>query len=397
MHSKELAIFGGNPIRKQEWSSWPIYNEDTLRVLSEVLKSKRWAISSNYLGINLFERLFAQKFAEFCSAKYCIPVDHGSSALLVSLEALDIGFGDEVIIPALTWVATASSVLNVNAIPVLVDVDPLTLCIDPNEVEKAITTATKAIIPVHLYCNICNMTALQAISKKYNISIIEDCSHSHGAEWMGQKVGTFGSLGTFSMQQSKLLTSGEGGAIITNDDDLFQKAEQYRADGRKHSGPPYNLYQTELVTNTISHGTNYCLSEFQSAILLNQLEMLDKQNMIRLKNAIYLDSLILQIPGLKPLSSHKEVTFRTYYGYIIEIDFNFFHNLDIIELCNILVAELNISVNSIYKPINKIMNYNPHIKKRFRLSNYYLEKLDLSNKVFPISEEASNTYILRFY
>ena len=366
LNSASLAINGGTPIRKGGWPIWPVYEAETVEVLQQVLKSRRWAISSVYNGNPLYEKKFAKAFAEFCGVNYCIPTDHGSSALLIALEALDIGYGDEVIVPALTWVATASAVTNVNALPVIVDVDPDTLCIDPGQIEVAITSRTKAIIPVHLYSGMANMDALLAISKKYNIPIIEDSSHVHGAQWKNKCAGAIGTLGTFSMQHSKVLTCGEGGTVITDDPILAKKLEQLRSDSRIYLNRDFKTYDMELETLGEVQGTNFCLSEFHAAVLVDQLTRLESQNRTRENNSYYLDHLLGKMEGVIPLKLYPGLTRRTIYCYVVKIKKEFLVNTSIHDWCQALSAELAIPFNPVYEPVHQVLSYNPMSKKRFR-------------------------------
>ncbi len=392
-NSNTLAVKGGIPIRKGGWPKWPIYDLDTLKALQAVLEGGRWAISSPYNGKPLHEREFANRFAEFCNVKYCIPTDHGSSALAIALEAVDIGPGDEVIVPAVTWVATATAVTNVNAIPIIVDVEPDTLCIDPKCIENAITGRTAAIIPVHLYNGMAEMDEILSISRKYHIPVIEDCAHVHGARWRDRSVGSWGVVGAFSMQQSKVLTCGEGGAVVTDDPGLAHRLEQLRADSRIYTNNPLDTYDMELVTSGSVQGTNFCLSEFQAALLIDQLNRLKEQNQQRQENGAYLDTIIGQIDGLVPLKKYPQLTHRTYYCYVVHCDRKYFADQPITVLCNALQAELNIPFFPVYEPLHRVSSYRAGSKRRNHLSKDHLLKLDTANVVCPVAEKASDEYI----
>jgi len=391
---KEKLKINGTPIRTDGWPKWPPHSEGALQQLNEVLKSQRWAITGLYACNSTFERRFANKFADYCGVDYCVLTDHCSSALLTIFESLDIGFGDEVIIPALTWVATATSVVNVNAIPVLVDVDPTTLCIDPEKVEQSITADTKAIVPVHLYSGMANMRKLLKISDKYQIPIIEDCAHVHGAKWQDKRAGSIGIAGAFSMQQGKALTAGEGGAVTTNDENIARRVELLRTDARVYlDETSLNLFDVPLVTLPEIQGTNFCLSEFQAAILLEQLTELEERNLTKQRNAEYLDSLLLAIDGLCPLPTYKEVTQRTYYCYVVKVEREKFGDLAVKDLCMILKAELNIPFFPIYEPLNTVASYNPMSKKRNKISDDHLKRLDFRKYDCPEAATAYNNYI----
>jgi len=388
-----LAINGGVPIWDKGWPKWPTANKNVVRRLTQVLESGRWAISGPFTGTKSQEKIFADMFAKYCNVKYCIPTCNGSSALLIALESLNIGVGDEVIIPVLTWVATATAVTNVNAIPVFVDVDPKTLCISPEKVCKAITKNTKAIIPVHLYSTMADMDALLKISNEYRIPIIEDCSHVHGAMWKGKRAGSLGIIGTFSMQQTKVLTAGEGGAAITDDYDLAKKMEALRADGRIYGGKT-EKGKLELVPYNGLQGSNYCLSEILAAILIENLKILDKQHEIRLKNAKILDGMLRKIDGVYPIHADKRVNKRVFYKYVIRIDPECFAGRNAIAVANAISLELGINAEPIYKPLHKNSLFAPLSKKRFHINNIYISRFNSIRKMrFPVAEKAYSTYI----
>ena len=198
---------------------------------------------------------------------------NGTITLQLALEACGIGWGDEVIVPGLTWQATAASVLDVNAVPVLVDVTEDTWCIDPSEIEKAITPRTKAVIPVHLYDCMADMEAILSIARKHNLRVIEDCAHKQGGEINGKKAGNFGDIGSFSFQLSKLMTAGEGGALTVSCPELYEKLDALRNCGRR----PEQIMGEERGEghygdegNFIQSG-NYRQTDFQAALLIESL------------------------------------------------------------------------------------------------------------------------------
>ncbi|MHC4073680.1 MAG: DegT/DnrJ/EryC1/StrS family aminotransferase, partial [Planctomycetota bacterium] len=205
----KLAVNGGTPLRDAKanpWPKWPVWDEKEEKGLLEVLAGGVWS----YNGPKELE--FNKAFAEFTGAEYALSVANGTVSLQLALEACGIGLGDEVIVPGLTWQATAAAALDVNAVPILVDVSDDNWCIDPDAVEEAITPRTRAIIPVHLYGGFADMDAVMEVAGRHNLRVIEDCAHKHGGEWKGKKVGSIGDAGSFSFQLSKLMTAGEGGA-----------------------------------------------------------------------------------------------------------------------------------------------------------------------------------------
>ncbi|MFD2670773.1 DegT/DnrJ/EryC1/StrS family aminotransferase [Marinicrinis sediminis] len=308
-----------------DWPDWPQFGEETMEQLRQVLASKRWTLSGYWTGTDSKEQQFAKAFAAFHDVPFCTPTTSGTNALILALEGLGVGAGDEVIVPALTWVATATAVLQVNAKVVLVDVEPDTYCLDPEQVRAAITPRTKAIIPVHLYGCMVNMDAIMDIARAHDLLVIEDCAQTHGSVWNGRRAGTIGHAGAFSMQQGKVLTAGEGGAVITKDQTLFDRMEQLRADSRELiAGEKLSYGDMQLVASGLMQGQNRCLSEFHAAILLEQLDRLQEQNTIRARNAKRLDEAFEAIPGLLPMKRYTQIDEQTYYGYVVRLDFQQF-------------------------------------------------------------------------
>jgi len=381
----KLAMLGGQPVWTGEWPNWPQPNPDGQANLTQVYQSPRWAISGSSAGNAFFERQFSRAFADYCQVDYCIPTSHGSSALLIALEALDIGPSDEVIVPALTWVATASAVTNVGAIPIIVDVDPKTFCIDPQAVKDAITPQTKAIMPVHINGCLADMDTLLEISTLHNIPVIEDCAHAHGARWKDQPSGSIGVIGAFSMQRGKLLTCGEGGAVVTNVSHLAEKLEQLRADGRKYNN------NGELEDKGDIQGTNYCLSEFQSAVLVANLDLLDSQHQTRLENAQYLENLLLSIDGVRAVIPDARVTKRAFYCYGLQVNLDIFGNKSIETVRRALSAELNYEIWTTYDPLYKCNLYSPLSKRRFLYNDEQLLRLDPTQFYCSNAEYIRNT------
>ncbi|MFG1953683.1 DegT/DnrJ/EryC1/StrS family aminotransferase [Micromonospora sp. NPDC048830] len=383
-----LAANGGSPIRTERWPLWPASAPGTLDALNEVLHSGRWAISGPYQGKQSFERRFAAAFAEFHEVPHCVPTSSGTASLMVALEACGVGSGHEVIIPGLTWVANASTVAGVNAVPVPVDVDPRTLCLDPAAVERAITPRTAAIVVVHLYSAVADLDALTAIAERHGIPLIEDCAQAHGARYRDRRVGTFGAFGTFSMQHSKVLTSGEGGAVITADAALSRRAEHLRADGRTYTPHVPAVGEMELAQTAELMGSNRCLSEFQAAILLTQLELLDEQNERRRANAALLDEGLGSI-GLTPQVSSPGTTHRTYYEWAGRIEDDEIAELGVERIAQAVAAELaGAAVSPGYPPMNHNRLYQPSTRARFKGRS----GLDLTGYSLPVAEDAGRRF-----
>ncbi len=208
-----LALNGGPPVRTESFPTWPIYTEEDAKAVGEVVLNGKWGCMS---GTKVFA--FAERFAAMQQAKHGVCVTNGTTALVIALQAVGVGPGDEVIVPAYTFIATPNAVLMSNGIPVFVDIDPETYNLDPDGVERAITPRTKAIMPVHFAGLPADMERLTAIARKHGLALIEDCAQAHGAQWNGKGVGPIGDIGGFSFQSSKNLNAGEGGIILTNNE-----------------------------------------------------------------------------------------------------------------------------------------------------------------------------------
>ncbi len=359
-----LALRGGKPIYSGAWPKWPIHDEREVERVVRVARSGNWG----WCGPE--ETEFRKNFRDFIGTKHGLCVTNGTHALQLALEALDIGAGDEVIVPGLTWQATAACALDVNAVPILVDIEPETLQIDPKAVRAAITPRTKAIIPVHLYSCVSNMDEILAIGQEFNIPIIEDCSHQHGSEWRGKKVGSMGAIGAFSLQGSKVLNSGEGGFISTNSDKLFYRLDSLRNCGRHNWGGP------EDHADHYPQSGNFRFTEFQAAILNCQLARLPEQTARRDENAKYLNKMLATIPGIKPMVRREQITRQQYYAYAFRYDKTHFAGLSIDRFRAAMHAELGMGFGGTYEVLNKCSLYKPLTKKRHRISEEHWKLID---------------------
>ena len=256
-----LALLGGPPLRTEPFPSWPVFGDEEEAAVLEVLRSGRW-----FLGDRVDE--IERRFPPFHEARHGVAVSSGTAALQVALEAAGVRLGDEVIVPSYTFVATAASVALVGAVPVFVDVDPGDYCIDPAAVEAAVTERTRAVIAVHFAGHPADLDALGRLCRARGLRLIEDAAQAHCAEWRNRRVGAIGDLGTFSFQASKNLNSGEGGFILSDDEDLAEAAWSIHNCGRSRTGA---WYEHPLV------GGNYRMTEFQAALLLSQMGNLEDQ------------------------------------------------------------------------------------------------------------------------
>jgi L-glutamine:2-deoxy-scyllo-inosose/3-amino-2,3-dideoxy-scyllo-inosose aminotransferase len=384
---KILAISGGNPVRDSKsnpWPKWPVWDQNEEKALIETLNSGVWS----YNGPK--ETEFDRLFAEYTGVKYAISAANGTVTLQMALEACGIGVGDEVILPGLTWQATAATIADVNAMPVLVDVCEDTWCINPSEIEKAITPKTKAIIPVHLYGSFCDMDEIMKIAKKHNLYVIEDCAHKAGGEWNGLRAGSIGDIGSFSFQLSKHLTAGEGGAVTTNSFELAEKLDALRNCGRRPIGMDPSVDkgagQYSDQGNFIQSG-NYRITEFQAAILIEGLKRLPEQNRVRDENGIYLRSLLENIPGVKPVRRDKRETKEAYFNFAFRYVQSEFKGLPVQKFRSALTAEIGIEVAPSYIPLNKCSLYVPLTKPaRHKLNDKYWSDINPARFDLPVCD-----------
>jgi len=336
---EKLAILGGTPVKNTSFPVWPIYDDNEKKALIEVLESRKWWRTPGARTLQ-----FEQNFATYHQAKHGIAVTNGTAALEVVMAALGIGLGDEVIVPDFTFVATASAVLFIGAMPAFVDILPDTFCIDPEKVEEVINERTKAIIAVHIAGHPADMDRLREIAKKHDLYLVEDSAHAHGAEWKGQKVGAIGDVGTFSFQQSKLMTAGEGGIIITNNDEIEKFARSIHDCGRM----PGEWFYSHFI-----YGSNYRLSEWQGAILDQQLKRLPEQTATRTKNAAYLNEKLSEIEGITPQALDPRVTNHSQYCYIFHCDRKAFADISTERIIEAINAE-GIPTQASYPPVHAL-------------------------------------------
>jgi len=302
----QLALRGGHAVRTKPFTQWPIYDEREARGLQAVLESRNWG---GYPFPNDLAREFGRRFAEYHGARYGVAVANGTVSLELPLKAAGIGFGDEVIVPAYTWEGTAAAVLFAGAVPVFVDVDPETYCLDPSLIEAAITPKTKAVIPVHLGFRFADLDRIMEIAAKRHLFVLEDCAHAHGGRWRAKGAGATGHAGSFSFQTSKLMTAGEGGIVITSDIDLADQVIRLANCGR----PARRESRGEPML-----GHNYRMTEFQAAILLAQLERLDEQTALRERHTRRLEEGLKQIGGLSLLPRDERITTQASYHFVFK-------------------------------------------------------------------------------
>jgi len=316
-----LAINGGSPLRTNPFPAWPMHDHREIEAVTKVVQSGKWWRFAYATGVEMREDMgtseiskiveFSSAFAHHHQAQYGIAAANGTGTLEMIFKALGIGPGDEVIVPAYTYIASASAVLQVNAVPIFTDVDPETYNINPDLIEDAITPRTKAIEVVHFGGQSADLDKILGVAEKHGLFVVEDAAHAHGTEWNGRKVGALGDAGSFSFQASKNMTAGEGGIILTNDQELAERCDSFLWAGREQGRPWYEFHRL---------GWNYRITEFQASILLVQLSRLELQNERRMENARYLNERLSKIEGLTPLKWDPRTTRHSFHIYIVKYD-----------------------------------------------------------------------------
>ena len=304
--SDGLAIFGGSKVRSKPFTSWPVFGDADEQRLVRALRSGKWG---KLHGDEVAE--FERRFAARHDCQHAIGVVNGTVSLRIALMAAGIKAEEEVIVPPYTFLATATAVVEANAVPVFADVELETFNLCPKAVEAVITSKTRAIIPVHMAGQPADMDAIMAIAKRHNLIVIEDAAHAHAALYKNRGVGSVGHMGSFSFQSSKNLTSGEGGIITTNDDKLAEACRSIHNCGRIPGGV---WYEHHVIS------ANYRLGEFQGAVLNSQLDRLEEQTQTRDRNGQYLAAKLSKIPGIHPQRRTTETTRHSYHLFLLRID-----------------------------------------------------------------------------
>jgi len=311
------AILGGTPVRprgKDLEASWPVFDDSDLQLYVDAFKSKRWSEYSN--SPRELSGKFEKTFAEMMGVAYCAVTSSGTNALDASQRAYEIGPGDEVITQTNTFIATAQTTFNLFALPVFVDSDPETFMINADLIEERITANTRAIMPVHIGGAAADMDKIMAIAKKHNLLVIEDACQAQHGEWRNKKLGSIGDLGCFSFQEGKSLCSGEGGAVIGNDDEIMARIDAYTNNGRDPRGKGRTFA-----------GSNFRIPAFVAATLIGQIRRLEAQSNLRDENAAYLEKLLSGIKGVRPTGKYEGQTRRAYYEYQLIYEKQYFNDL----------------------------------------------------------------------
>jgi len=358
------AILGGKPVRTKDWPGWPVWDQktDEQRVI-EVLRSGIW---SRGKVVEEFEA----KWAETIGTKRCLATTNGTNALIVALRQLGIGAGDEVLVPPYTFIATIDAIMMTGAMPVFVDTDPATSQIDADKIEEKITSRTTAILPVHILGLPADMEKIMNIAQNNNLLVVEDACQAWLAEINHKKVGTFGNAGCFSFQNSKHLPIGEGGAIVSDNEEFMDRCFSFHNYGRPHG----------KVVGTVSGdyvilGTKCRMTEYQAAIGLAQLKRLEEQTRQREENAAYLREQIKDIPGILPYELHKNATRAIFHLFPFRYKKDQFHGMPRRKFIEAVGAE-GIRCSSGYTPLNDMEYLRDAFQTKIFKKAYPEEMLD---------------------
>lgn len=345
-----LALLGGPAALTRRPPDWPMFDESDRKALNDVMESRVWGGYHESVGE------LEKRFAAYHGAAHGIAVANGTLSLEIALSAAGIRPGDEVIVPPITFVASATAVSRIGAVPVFVDIDAETINLNPTEVANHINHRTRAIVVVHFAGHPADLDQLTELCDQRGLLMIEDCAHAHGAEWHERRVGSFGNFGSFSFQASKNMTAGEGGILITNDAALAERARSISNAGRRTGGAWYEHVRL---------GTNARLTGFQAALLLNQLQRLPQQVATRMERARQLREGLRKIPGLKPTPEmlDERVTAHGLHLFSMKFDQEAYRGLSRSRVIEALQAE-GLPVTAGYpQPIyrNELFKQHPHV------------------------------------
>nr|WP_053000226.1 DegT/DnrJ/EryC1/StrS family aminotransferase [Sphingomonas sp. Y57] len=347
----DIAVFGGKPIfdKPLNWFDiWPPVTQNGEKALLDLYRSRQWSAFFPH------ERVFAEQFARHHQSKHGVFMANGTVTLQCALKALDVGPGDEVIVPALTWCATATAVHYLGATPVFVDIDAESLCLDPALVEAAITPRTRAIIPVHLYGAMADMPALLAIARRHDLRIVEDCAHMHGGLLDGRSAGSMGDVGSFSFQHSKTMASAEGGICITNDDAIAERIFRL-----SHIG--YGPNQQQGAATEAPPPGMVCYpfraTAFQALILQDQLTTLNDR-LVRYGQAVeYLEERLSRTTAVRFQKRAANTDRQGYFGWAMIFDHPDYRAISMPRIKEALVAE-GVTVLPTWGPVYDYILFN---------------------------------------
>jgi dTDP-4-amino-4,6-dideoxygalactose transaminase len=369
-----LAINGGTPVRSDTYPSWPqTDDEEYVEAVADVVRSGGWG---GFPEPGVHAAAFEDAFAAYQGARHGVLMMNGTVTMEVACKALGIGWGDEVIIPALTFAATAYAPMAAGALPVIVDVSPTSWCIDPDLVEAAITERTRAILPVHLGHQMADMDRIMDIAERHGLAVIEDCAHAHGQRWRDRGAGCLGDFGSFSHQSSKILTSGEGGTLLTNDEALALCAHSIIDCGRAK----------DPAESSYTFGANYRLGELHAAILEVAIRRFPSQQEERAVTGKRFEAAAAEIPGVRVMPADERITRWSFYNYILAIDPESFAGRTNQIVCAAMEAE-GIPAEVQYPPMSRYELFQPSLS-RLPVAVEHADRLDPSKMSFPVAEAA---------
>jgi dTDP-4-amino-4,6-dideoxygalactose transaminase len=369
----QLAIAGGEPLRSTPFPDWPHGDDEDVAAVEQVIRGGRWG---GFPEPGPVASAFEEAFAAYQGARHGVLMANGTVTMEVALKALGIGWGDEVIIPALTFAATVYAPIAAGALPVIVDVSPDTWTIDPDLVEAAITPRMRAIMPVHLGHQMADMDRIMQIAEAHGLAVVEDCAHAHGQRWNGIGAGCIGDVGSFSHQSSKIMTAGEGGSLLTNDDRLARLAHSIIDCGR-----PKDEAETEYT-----FGANYRLGELQAALLTVAMRRFPAQQEARAELGMYFEELAAGLTGVRVMPHDPRITRWSFYRYVIAIDPEAFAGRTHDVVCDALEAE-GIGAWTGYEPMSHYDLFQPS-RSRLPVAVEHAERLDPARMSFPVAEAA---------
>jgi len=369
----ELAINGGTPVRSAPYPAWPAADDDYVAAVTDVVRRGEWG-GFPEPGANA--TAFLRAFAAYQGARYGALMVNGTVTMEVACKALDIGWEDEVIVPALTFSATAYAPMAAGALPVFVDVTHDTWTIDPDLIEPAITPHTKAIMPVHLGHQMADMDRIMEIAGRHGLAVIEDCAHAHGQQWKGQGAGCIGNFGSFSHQSSKILTAGEGGTLLTNDEALARRAHSLIDCGRAK----------DPNEKEFTFGANYRLGELNAALLVVAMEKFPLQQQTRAVTGKLFESMAAEISGVRVMPHDERITRWSFYNYILAIDPDAFGGATNEAVCAAMEAE-GIPAEVQYPSMNRYELFQPALSK-LPVAVAHADRLDMQSMSFPVAEAA---------
>ena len=369
MQNDKPALLGGPKAFTGRFSRWPIYDSSEEKAMLEVLHSNKWGRLDGDVTAK-----FEAEYAKYMGMKHALGTSGGTTALFTMLGALGTGPGDEVIMPAYTFVATYNVIVLNYALPILVDTDINSFQIDAKKMEKAITKETRVLMPVHMGGIPADLDAIMTIANKHKLPVIEDACQAPGSEWRGKKVGAYGVGGAFSFQSSKNLNTGEGGAITTNDSDFYTACYAFH-----HQGETRNT--ASFGTGIGTRGTNARMTEWQARMLLAQMTRFQAQDKIRTENASYLAKLLNDIPGIYPAKPYSASTYVSHHLFMYRFDPKGFAGMTRARFIEALRAE-GISTSTGYGRLDRdryvlALAQNPHYLKIYgeKTMKQWLERI----------------------